>query len=110
MKKTAFMDWIAGELQADPQLAHDVDALVSEMRLEQELVALREMRGLSQRDLARLLGTSQPYVAKLESGRIKNVGVKTLAKCARALGASLTIKIEPHPRPARLRARSRKAR
>lgn len=106
MKKTTFMSWIDRELEADPQLAQDVDALVSEMRLEQELVALREMRGLSQRDLAELLGASQPYVAKLESGRIKNVGVKTLVKCARALGASVTIKIEPHRRPVRRRARS----
>lgn len=108
MKKTAFMDWIDGELQADPQLAQNVDVLLSELRLEQELVALREMRGLSQRDLAKLLGTSQPYVAKLESGRIKNLGVKTLAKCAHALGASLKIKIEPHPRPVRRKARSGK--
>jgi transcriptional regulator with XRE-family HTH domain len=110
MRKTAFMNWIDGELQADPQLAENVDALVSELKLEQELVALREARGLSQRDLARLLGTSQPYVAKLESGRIKNVGVRTLAKCARALDASLTIKMEPHPQPVRRKARSRKGR
>ena len=109
MKKTAFMDWIDGELQADPRLARDVEALVSEMKLEQELVALREMRGLSQRDLAQLLGTSQPYVAKLESGRVKNFGVKTLVKCARALGATVSITIEPHPRPVRRKARSRKA-
>ena len=62
------MKWIDGELKADLQLAQKVDAFVSELRLEQELVALREMRGLSQRDLARLLETSQPYVAKLEWG------------------------------------------
>jgi transcriptional regulator with XRE-family HTH domain len=110
MKKTAFMDWIDGELQADPQLAQNVDVLLGELRLEQELIALREMRGLTQRDLARLLGTSQPYIAKLESGRIKNVGVKTLAKCAHALGASLKIKIALRPQPVRHKARSRKPR
>ena len=79
------------------------------MKLEQELVALREKRGLSQRDLASLLGTSQPYVAKLEAGRIKNIGVKTLVKCARALGATVTIKIDPRP-AVRRTARTRKAR
>jgi transcriptional regulator with XRE-family HTH domain len=86
MKKTDFMDWIDGEIQSDPRLARDVDALLDEMKLEQELVALREMRGLSQRDLARLLGASQPYVANLESGRVRNLGVRTLVKCARAGG------------------------
>jgi len=94
-KKTAFMEWIDGQLEADPRLARKVDDLVNEMKLEQELTGLREKRGLSQRQLAKLLGTSQPYVAKLESGRIKNLGVNTLVKYARALGGSVTIKIEP---------------
>ena len=91
MKKTVFMQWIDVQLEANPRLAREVDELVNEMKLEQELVALREKRGLSQRQLAKLLGTSQPYVAKLESGRIKNVGVRTLVKCARALGGSVMI-------------------
>jgi transcriptional regulator with XRE-family HTH domain len=71
-----------------------------EMKLEQQIVALREKRGLSQRQLAKLLGTSQPYVAKLESGRVKNLGVKTLVKCARALGASVSIRMDPLRRSA----------
>jgi len=94
-KKTAFRDWIDDQLEANPKLARDVDELLNEMRIEQELVALREKRGLSQRDFARLLGTSQPYVAKLESGRIKNLGVRTLLKCATALGGRVTLRIEP---------------
>jgi len=110
VKKTAFMEWIDGQLKADPRLEREVDELVNQMKLEQELVALREKRGLSQRQLAKLLGTSQPYVAKLESGRIKNVGVKTLVKCAHALGGSVTIKVEPSPRTMVARkARLRKA-
>ena len=93
------MEWVDGQINGDPQLAQDVDALLNEMKLEQDLVALREKRGLSQRQLAELLGTSQPYVAKLESGRVKNLGVKTLVKCAQALGGSVTIRIEAQ-RPA----------
>ena len=109
MKKTALMQWIDSRLKANPRLAREVDELVSEMKLEQELVALREKRGLSQRELAKRLGASQPYVAKLESGRIKNVGVTTLVKYARAVGGSVTIKIEPKKRLAARRARLRKA-
>lgn len=111
MKKTPFMGWIDAQIQADPRLAETVEGLVTEMKLEQELVALREGRGLSQRQLARLLGTSQPYVAKLESGRVRNLGVRTLVKCARALGASVTIKIAPVRRVAKAaspRARRRR--
>lgn len=103
-KKTAFMRWIDGQLGADPRLAREVDELVNEMRLEQELTALREKRGLSQRQAARLLGTSQPYVAKLESGRVKNLGVNTLVKYASALGGTVTIKVESRKRAVARRA------
>ena len=94
VKKTAFMQWIDGELKADKAFARRVDTLVNEMKIEQELVALREKRGISQRAAARLIGASQPYVAKLESGRIKNLGIKTLVKYATALGGRLTLKID----------------
>ena len=65
------------------------------MKIEQELVALRERRGISQRAAAKLIGASQPFVAKLESGRVKNLGVKTLVKYATALGGTLTLRIGP---------------
>ena len=93
-KKTSFMKWVDGELRADRAFGRRVDELVSEMKIEQELVALREKRGISQRAAARLLGASQPYVAKLESGRIRNVGIRTLVKYATALGGKLTLKID----------------
>jgi len=96
-KKTAFMQWIDGQLGADEGFARRVEELVSGMKIEQELVALREKRGISQRDAAKLIGASQPYVAKLESGRIKNLGVRTLVKYATALGGKLTLKIDTAP-------------
>jgi len=93
-KKTAFMQWIDGQLKADKDFARQVDELINEMKIEQDLVALREKRGISQRAAAKLIGASQPYVAKLESGRIKNLGVRTLVKYATALGGKLTLKID----------------
>lgn len=96
-KKTAFMKWIDSELAKSPKLAREVEEILNEMKLEQELVALREKRGLSQRELAKLLGTTQPYVAKLESGRVKNLGLRTLVKCATALGGRVTLQIESKP-------------
>jgi transcriptional regulator with XRE-family HTH domain len=99
VSKTEFMKWVDGQLEADPRLAQAVEDLVLQMKIEQQIVALREKRGLTQRQLASLLGTSQPYVAKLESGRVKNVGVKTLVKCARALGAFVSIRMVPADGP-----------
>ncbi len=97
-RKMPFMKWIDGELKADKAFARRVEELVSEMKIEQELVALREKRGISQRAAARLLGASQPFVAKLESGRIRNVGIRTLVKYATALGGKLSLKIDMAPR------------
>jgi transcriptional regulator with XRE-family HTH domain len=105
-KKTPAMDWIDSRLKADPHLAREVDVILGEMRLEQDLSALREKRKLTQRQVAMLLGTSQPYVAKIESGRVKNLGVGTLVKYARALGGTVSGQIKPRstaPRRARLK-------
>lgn len=110
MKKTAFMQLVDGQLAADPHLGQEVDDLVGAMKLEQQIVALRARRGLTQRGLARLIGTSQPYVAKLESGRVKNLGVQTLVKCAHALGASVMIRLEPVSRRKTRSAVSRRRR
>jgi transcriptional regulator with XRE-family HTH domain len=110
VKKTGFMRRVDEELEGDPRLARAVEDLVVAMKLEQQIVALREKRGLSQRQLAKLLGTSQPYVAKLESGRMRNLGVKTLVRCARALGASVSIRMDPLQRsPSAAGSRVRRA-
>lgn len=96
-KKTAFMKWIDDELAKSPKLAREVEEILNEMKLDQEIVALREQRGLSQRQLAKLLGTTQPYVAKIESGRVKNLELRTLVKCATALGGRVTLQIQSKP-------------
>ena len=102
------MDWIDSRLKADPRLAREVDGILSEMRLEQDLAALREKRRLTQRQVAKLLGTSQPYVAKIESGRVRNLGIGTLVKYAQALGGTVSVQIKSRPAVAR-RARLKKA-
>lgn len=109
-RKTAVTAWIDERLKADPRLAQEVEEILGEMRLEQDLAALREKRKLTQKQVAKLLGTSQPYVAKLESGRVRNVGVGTLVKYAQALGATVSVQIKPRAhRLAVRRARLRKA-
>jgi DNA-binding XRE family transcriptional regulator len=94
-RKTDFMLWLWGDLKADRYLGRKADALVDEMKIQQQLVAMREMSGLSQSAAAKRLGTSQPYIAKLETGVIRNPGVKTLVKYATALGGRVTLRIDP---------------
>jgi len=108
-KKAEIMAWIDEQLEADPRLAQEVDEILGEMRLEQDLAALRAKRKLTPRQVAKLIGTSQPYVAKLESGRVKNVEIGTLVKYARALGGTVSIQIKPGRRAVARRALVRKS-
>lgn len=60
------------------------------IRLAFEIRALREKKGLSQRQLAELVGTTQSAIARLEGGRI-SPSLPTLDRIARALGAEVTV-------------------
>ena len=98
-RKTDFMRWLWGDLKPNRDLDRKADALVNEMKIQRQLIALREMRGLSQRSAAKLLGASQPYIAKLETGAIRNPGVRTLVKYATALGGRVTLQFDPEIGP-----------
>ncbi len=97
-KKTSFMQWIDGQLERDPQLRRRVEETLNEMRIEQDLAGLREKRGLSQTQLAKVVGVSQPAIAKIESGKVKNLQLKTLVKYATALGGSVKVEIRKNRR------------
>jgi ribosome-binding protein aMBF1 (putative translation factor) len=60
--------------------------------------AARRKAGLSQVELARRCGTSQPAIARLERGLVSPT-VISLDRIARALGAELVIDFEPPERP-----------
>lgn len=56
--------------------------------LIRQLVALRQIRGLSQTQVAARMGTSQSALARLESGRA-DVRLSTLTRFAHALEADI---------------------
>jgi transcriptional regulator with XRE-family HTH domain len=84
-------DFIEQELaRRGPQFRADVDAAHAEMLLENELALLREKEGITQAELARRLGVSQPVVARFESGSKKRrVELATIVRHAAALGYEL---------------------
>jgi DNA-binding XRE family transcriptional regulator len=87
------MNWIEEQLDQDAALRQAVEELLNEMRIEQDLLALRLGRGVSQRQLAKTLGVSQPAIAKIESGKVKNLELRTLVRYATALGGSVKIEV-----------------
>lgn len=60
------------------------------VRLALEIRGLREARGLSQRELAERVGTTQSAIARLEAGNI-SPSLPTLDRVADALGAELMV-------------------
>ena len=95
--KADVMEWVDTQLAQDTRLREAVDARLAELRLEQQLATLRETRGLSQRQVARLVGVSQPAIARLESGPIRNLEIKTLLRVVTALGGQLHLSIDTPP-------------
>ena len=51
------------------------------------MILLRKTKNLTQKELAKLAGTSQPAIARLESGNYKNLSLSFIRKVAEALGA-----------------------
>ena len=90
--KRSFEEWLKTSLAEDPALAARVERRLAEMRIEQDLVALRETRGLTQAQLGKMLGISQPAVARMEAEG-GNLELRTLVRAADALGARLEIRL-----------------
>jgi len=57
-----------------------------------EIRALREARGLSQRELAARVGTTQSAIARLEGGNV-SPSLPTLDKIAEALDVELSVSL-----------------
>lgn len=87
--------WMNAKLARDPALGRRVAARMNELRLEEDLLALREARGLTQDQLAKLVGVTQPVIARWESGQVKNMQLKTLLRLTTALGGDLHVAIRP---------------
>jgi len=59
--------------------------------LAMKITKLREKKGLSQQQLAKLMGTSQQAISRIESGEYEGFTLKTLEKLAEATGTKLKI-------------------
>ncbi len=69
------------------ELRKEYDALEREFALAKEIIELRRRQNLTQKQLAERIGTSQPAIARLESGSYENLSLSFLRRVAEALGA-----------------------
>jgi transcriptional regulator with XRE-family HTH domain len=76
---------------SSPGSGERVSEIEEELRLAAGLTALREEAGLSQRELARRIGVSQPRVAAIE--RSRNVTLDVLEDYVDAVGGRLEVHV-----------------
>ena len=70
------------------------ESLEPEFVLAAAVIEARSRAGLSQRALAKKMRTTQPVVARLESGR-GHPSLRTLERLAEATGSRLSIRFQP---------------
>jgi transcriptional regulator with XRE-family HTH domain len=94
MKKTNFDLYLEEQLE-DPDFAERFERAGEAWDVALQLAALRERAGLSQKELARKLGTSQQQISRLESPSYEGHSLNMLRRVAEGLGASVHVTIAP---------------
>jgi len=81
------------QLLKDPKVRQEYEALEPEFRLIRDVLLRRSELNLSQVQLAKLVGTRQPAISRLERGD-GNITISTLRRVADALDADLDISLK----------------
>lgn len=75
----------------DPEFKAHYQEERQALKLALKIAKLREKKGLSQQQLAKLMGTSQQAISRVESGDYEGFTLKTLEKIAEATGTRVNI-------------------
>ena len=82
-------------LKQDPSFKEEFDKADRAWDIAFQIRDLREKAGLTQKQLAELVGTKQSNIARVEGADYTGYTLTTLEKITRALKAKLEIKIVP---------------
>lgn len=88
------LNYVTERKRTDPAFRDAFEDAFEKVQFSQSLRQAREARSLSQAQLAELVGTKQPAIARLESGRV-TPRIDLLQKIARALNMKLVIRLDP---------------
>jgi transcriptional regulator with XRE-family HTH domain len=98
MNKTNFDKYLEEQLK-DKDFADRFERAGSAWDVALQIAALRKDAGVSQKELARVLGTSQQQISRLESPAYEGHSLSMLRRVAKALHAEIKVVFEPvHPR------------
>ena len=91
MKKTAWDRYLDQQL-ADPSVRQAYEEEKKILSIGLQLANQRRLRGLTQAELAKKIGTSPPQLSRTER-RPENVNMRTLIRYAEAVGMDLDVRL-----------------
>ncbi|MBA7586043.1 hypothetical protein ES708_28039 [subsurface metagenome] len=81
-------DELLKQQMKDPLFRKAYEAYEEEFEIAIEVIKLRKKAKLTQKELAEIVGTSQPSIARLESGEYRNLTLSFLRRVGKALGVT----------------------
>jgi ribosome-binding protein aMBF1 (putative translation factor) len=100
MKDKTNFDVYLDEQLKNPDFTERFEAAGDAWDVAIQLASLREKAGLSQKELAKQLHTSQQQISRLESPAYEGHSLSMLRRVAHALNAEVKVIIEPVTKPA----------
>lgn len=94
---------------AEPGWEKGVADATAAAEIAEEVYALRERHGLTQRELAARIGSSQSAVARMEDGEYRGHSMSVLRRMAAAVGEQVSFKFVAAPRSKKPRGASKSA-
>ncbi|MDR0199349.1 MAG: helix-turn-helix transcriptional regulator [Streptococcaceae bacterium] len=88
--KTKSFDALYQDYQKDEETAKLLETEGERLETAVALMQLRESEGLTQRELADIVGKPQSTIARVENGTM-NVSFNTLAEIAQAMGKKMKV-------------------
>ena len=93
--RTTFDIYLEQQLK-DPDFAERFKKAGEAWDVALKLASLRKISGLSQKELAKRVGTSQQQISRLESPAYEGHSLSMLRRVAEVLGATLYVEIQPN--------------
>jgi DNA-binding XRE family transcriptional regulator len=90
IKEYGFSELLKEKLK-NKEFQDKYDKLEKEFVLAEEVIRLRIEKNMTQKELAKLVGTSQPAIARLESGKYNNISLSFLRRVGKALNVEAEI-------------------
>jgi DNA-binding XRE family transcriptional regulator len=107
-QKTNFNAYLVEQMK-DPDFAARFKKAGDDWDVAVQLSVLRKECGLSQKELANLVGTSQQQISRIESPSYEGHSLSMLRRVSDVLGATIQVKIQRKSRPKQVMVAEKKA-